>query len=111
LCLDGLHRTLTHRQGAGISVIDPHGSLVDDLLSSIHRACTNDVIYLNPASTRVPGINVLESVSETDRPLVVSSVVSIMRKLWPDSWVRRSEWILEHPLYAPRMREMAVPLQ
>lgn len=87
-------------QGAGISVVDPHGSLVDDLLSSIPRARTNDVIYLNPASPRVPGISILDSVREADRPLVVSSVVSIMRKLWPDSWGPRSEWILEHSLYA-----------
>src|SRR3954466_10326397 len=50
--------------GVGFSVIDPHGSMVWDLLGVIPRSRMNDVILLNPAAnhSRVIGINVLESV-------------------------------------------------
>src|SRR5687767_14643345 len=87
--------------GAGFTVIDPHGSLVEDILTCIPRHRTNDVIYLNPAAgSRVLGINLLESVGRTERSLVVSSVISIMKNLWPLNWGPRSEWILEHCVYA-----------
>src|SRR4051794_31180678 len=49
--------------GNGLTVIDPAGSLIEDILAVIPRHRTNDVIYLNPADrSRVVGINVLESV-------------------------------------------------
>src|ERR1041384_4070996 len=50
--------------GVGFSVIDPHGSLVADLLGVVPRSRTNDVILLNPAAdhSRIIGINILESV-------------------------------------------------
>jgi hypothetical protein len=87
--------------GVGVTVIDPHGSLVDELLSVIPRFRTNDVIYLNPdARDRIIGLNVLESVPPDQRHLVVSSVVSIVKHAWPDNWGPRSEWILEHAAMA-----------
>src|SRR5881398_446242 len=49
--------------GNGLTVVDPHGSLIEDLLAAIPRHRTNDVIYLNPADpARVIGLNVLQSV-------------------------------------------------
>ena len=87
--------------GNGVTVIDPHGALIEDLLESIPRRRTNDVIYINPAHPRrVIGLNILESVRPEDRPLVVSSVISIMKNLWPENWGPRSEWILENSVYA-----------
>src|SRR5436190_523016 len=69
--------------GNGLTVVDPHGSLVEDILTLIPRNRTNDVIYLNPADPeRVIGLNVLESVDSKQRSLVVSSIISIMRNLW-----------------------------
>ena len=68
--------------GHGLTLIDPHGSLVEDLLDAIPRFRTNDVIYVNPADpTRVIGLNVLEAVDRSQRSLVVSSLISILRKL------------------------------
>ena len=87
--------------GNGVTVIDPHGALIEDLLESIPRRRTNDVIYINPAHpSRVIELNILESVRPEDRPLVVSSVISIMKHLWPENWGPRSEWILENSVYA-----------
>lgn len=87
--------------GIGLTVVDPHGSLIQDLLGVIPRHRTNDVIYIDPAhATRVIGLNVLDSVDSSQRSLVVSSVISILRNLWPLNWGPRSEWILEHVIYA-----------
>src|SRR5712671_5190018 len=86
----------------GFSVIDPHGSLVADLLGVVPRSRTNDVILLNPAAdhSRIMGINILESVGPNERHLVVSSVIKIIKNLWPANWGPRSEHLLEHFLYA-----------
>src|SRR3977135_3346265 len=68
--------------GNGLTVIDPHGSLCEDLLNAIPRPRTNDVIHVNPADPdRVIGLNVLESVGRNQRSLVVSSLISILRNL------------------------------
>ncbi len=59
--------------GSGLTVIDPHGALVEDLLRTIPT---------NPSDpARVIGLNVLESVDPSQRSLVVSSLVSILRNL------------------------------
>jgi hypothetical protein len=88
--------------GVGFTIIDPHGSLVSDILGVVPRRRTNDVILLNPAAdhSRVIGITILESVRPSERHLVVSSVISTISNLWPLNWGPRSEWLLEHFLYA-----------
>src|SRR3954451_13686316 len=88
--------------GVGFTILDPHGSLITDILGVVPRSRTNDVIILNPAAdySRVIGINILESVRPNERHLVVSSVISTIRNLWPLNWGPRSEWLLEHFLYA-----------
>ena len=87
--------------GNGVTVIDPHGGLIDDLLEAIPKSRTNDVIYFNPADPeRVIGLNVLESVDKSQRSLVVSSLISILRNLYPNNWGPRTEYILEHAVYA-----------
>ena len=76
--------------GNGLTVIDPHGALIEDLLESIPRHRTNDVIYVNPAHpSRVIGLNVLQSVDRNQRSLVVSSLISILRNLWKHRRIKR----------------------
>jgi type IV secretory system conjugative DNA transfer VirD4/TraG family protein len=97
--------------GNGITVVDPHGSLIEDILQVIPRTRTNDVIYLNPAHPeRVIGLNVLESVNRHERSLVVSSIISILRNLYPHNWGPRTEWILEHAVYALLEQKQPVTL-
>jgi hypothetical protein len=87
--------------GNGLTVVDPAGSLIEDILDIIPRHRTNDVIYINPADPdRVIGLNILESVNPSQRFLVVSSLISILRNLWPANWGPRTEYILEHAVYA-----------
>ena len=83
--------------GNGVTVIDPHGGLIEDLLQAIPKSRTNDVVYFNPAEReRVIGLNVLESVDRSQRSLVVSSLISILRNLYPNNWGPRTVYILEH---------------
>ena len=42
----------------------------------------------------------LEAVDHSQRSLVVSSLISILRNLWPLNWGPRTEYILEHAVYA-----------
>ena len=87
--------------GDALTLLDPHGSLYDDVLSAIPRCRTNDVILIDPAHhDGVVGFNILESVDPGKRHLVVSSVVKIFSTLWRDSWGARSDWLLRNCLYA-----------
>jgi type IV secretory pathway TraG/TraD family ATPase VirD4 len=88
--------------GTGVTVIDPHGDLIDDILENhIPKTRSNDVIYFNPKDqSRALGLNILESPRPEQRSLVVANVVSIFRKLWQDSWGPRLEDIFRNSLYA-----------
>ncbi len=88
--------------GTGVTVVDPHGGLVDDILDNhIPRHRINDVIYFNPKDLdRALGINILECPRPEQRGLAVSSVVSIFHRLWPESMGPRMEDILRNGLHA-----------
>lgn len=71
------------RLGHGVCVIDPHGSLVEDLMPFIPRERADDVIYFNPADIDRPmGLNLLEADTEAERDLVALDAMNIMIKLF-----------------------------
>lgn len=88
--------------GTGITVVDPHGGLCEDLLTNhIPRNRKNDVIYFDPKDrTHALALNILDCSRPGERGLVVSHVVSIFHKLWEDSWGPRLEDILRNALWA-----------
>jgi hypothetical protein len=88
--------------GHGVTVVDPHGQLVEELLENhIPRHRTNDVIYFNPKDQeRAFALNMLDCRRADQRGLVVSNVIGIFKKLWADSWGPRMEDILRNGLYA-----------
>ncbi len=87
--------------GSGVTVIDPHGQLIDDLLQHIPRSRTNDVIYFKPADLeRVASLNILEKVPRAYQPLVVSSIVSTFKALFPNGWGQQSEYLLTNFCFA-----------
>lgn len=87
--------------GEGVCFIDPHGDAVEGLLDYIPPNRVDDVIYFNPADTEHPiSINILEDVGPERRHLVVSSAISIFRKLFNDHWQHRQEHILRNTLLA-----------
>ena len=69
--------------GKGVCVVDPHGSLIDDLLPYIPRERADDVIYFNPADTERPmGLNLLEGKSEEERDLIALDAMNMMVKMF-----------------------------
>lgn len=90
--------------GAGVSVVDPHGQLIDDILDNhIPKARTGDVIYFNPKdSARAIPLNLLDSPSHEFDGLVVDNVMGIFKKLWPDAFAvgARMEDIFRNSFYA-----------
>lgn len=71
--------------GKGVCVVDPHGSLVEDILPHIPKERADDVIYFNPADTSRPmGLNLLEANSDEERDLVALDAMNIMIKLFDE---------------------------
>jgi len=70
-------------QGKGLCVIDPHGSLIEDLLPYIPRSRADDVIYFNPADTERPmGLNLLEGKTSEERDLIALDAMNMMVKMF-----------------------------
>jgi DNA helicase HerA-like ATPase len=75
--------------GAGVAVQDPHGSLVDEILETIPRRRTNDVIYFNPKDrAHAMALNIFDQSDAQGRALLVSYLISIFKALCRDSWGR-----------------------
>ncbi len=69
--------------GKGVCVIDPHGSLIEDLMPYIPRERANDVIYFNPADMERPmGLNLLEGKSPEERDLIALDAMNMMVKMF-----------------------------
>ncbi|MBP7819282.1 type IV secretion system DNA-binding domain-containing protein [Candidatus Gracilibacteria bacterium] len=73
------------KSGAGLCVIDPHGSLVDDILPFIPKERADDVIYFSPADLERPmGLNLFEAEGEAERDLVALDAMNIMIKMFDE---------------------------
>ncbi|MBI2405047.1 type IV secretion system DNA-binding domain-containing protein [Candidatus Gottesmanbacteria bacterium] len=69
--------------GRGAAVIDPHGDLIDGVLSRIPPSRAEDVIYFDPSDIERPmGLNMLEAKTEEQKHFVVTSIVGLMYKLY-----------------------------
>jgi type IV secretory pathway TraG/TraD family ATPase VirD4 len=97
--------------GEGVCFIDPHGDAVETLLDYIPSTRVDDVIYFNPADLDYPvALNVLQGVGPESKHLLVSSLVSIFRKLYTDHWQHRQEHILRNILLTLLERPEAATL-
>ena len=71
--------------GHGVCVIDPHGSLVEDILPCIPKDRIEDVIYFNPSDTDRPiGLNMLEAKTPEQQDFAIQEMISIFYKLVTD---------------------------
>lgn len=89
------------RNGEGMCYIDPHGDSAEKLLKAVPAHRINDVIYFNPADAEFPiAFNILEAVDESKKNLVASGMMGVFKKLWPDVWSARMEYILNNAILA-----------
>ena len=69
--------------GRGVCVIDPHGDLVEKVLSHIPKERAEDVIVFDPADTERPmGMNMLEYDTDEQKTFVINEMISIFDKLY-----------------------------
>jgi energy-coupling factor transporter ATP-binding protein EcfA2 len=89
------------KNGEGMCFIDPHGSAIDTLLDYIPEGRLNDVIYFAPFDSDNPiSFNILETVAEDQKHLVVQGLMSTFDKIWPDTFSERMRYILSNTLLA-----------
>lgn len=71
------------KEGRGVAVFDPHGELVEGLLSRIPKTRAEDVIYFDPSDTQRPmGVNLLEWKTKEQKDFLVQEAVQIFYKLF-----------------------------
>ena len=89
------------KNGEGVCVVDPHGELVEGVLSAIPPERIKDVVYFNPADTGYHiGFNVLELIDPKYKHLVASGLMGIFTKIWANAWSARMEYILNNAILA-----------
>ncbi len=89
------------RRGHGVGFVDPHGEAAERLLDFVPSHRINDVIYFNPSDVEYPiPFNVMERVNAEYRHLVASGLMGAFKKIWPDVWSARMEYILHNTVLA-----------
>lgn len=87
--------------GHGVGIIDPHGEFVERMLEFIPKERIDDVVYFNPDDKEFPvAFNIMEKVRDDQRPLVAAGLMGVFKKLWPDVWSARMEYILSNTILA-----------
>jgi CxxC-x17-CxxC domain-containing protein len=89
------------QRGRGVGFVDPHGEAAEELLDFVPSNRVNDVIYFNPADFNYPiAFNVMERVDVEHRHLVAGGLMGVFKKIWPDVWSARMEYILNNSILA-----------
>ena len=89
------------QRGFGVSFIDPHGESAERLLDYVPKERINDVIYFDPSDINFPiPFNVMEQVNPEFRHLVASGLMATFKKIWPDVWSARMEYLLHNAILA-----------
>ncbi|MCD6528283.1 type IV secretion system DNA-binding domain-containing protein [bacterium] len=89
------------QRGKGICFIDPHGDAGEKLLDFVPSHRIEDVVYFNPADLDFPiAFNIMEKVDLEHRHLVASELMGVFKKIWPDVWSARMEYILYNCILA-----------
>jgi len=89
------------QDGKGVGFVDPHGEAAEEILDFIPSSRVNDVIYFNPADIDFPiAFNIMEKVDLEHRHLVASGLMGVFKKIWPDVWSARMEYILNNSILA-----------
>ena len=96
------------KNNKGLSVIDPHGDLIDQIISVIPKERIQDVVYFNPDDIGYPmGINLLEltpGLNEEDsireKEFIAESIISVFNKIYTDKYSGpRMEYILRNTIH------------
>lgn len=85
--------------GRGCALLDPHGDLVEEVLSNIPEERKEDLIYFNIPDPKLNlKYNPFKRVSYEKRSLVASGILDVFSKLWDRAWGVKLEHILRHAI-------------
>ena len=86
--------------GDGVTILDPHGDLIESVIPHIPPGRMQDVIYLDPADADYPvGINPLEAHSEVEKIVLSSDMVGMFKRL-STSWGDQMTSVLANAIAA-----------
>lgn len=86
--------------GLGFSLIDPHGDLVESVISYIPENRVNDVVIIDPSDFEFPiGFNILSAKTEVEKIVLSSDLISIFRRQ-STSWGDQMTTILTNAINA-----------
>lgn len=86
--------------GNGCALFDPHGDVVDDLVSRIPNHRRKDVILFDPSDTEYPiGFNLLEAKTDIERIVLSSDLVEVF-KARSTSWGDQMTSVLSNAINA-----------
>ncbi len=87
--------------GHGVGLVDPHGDFAEKIINYIPPNRINDVVYFNPADIDFPiGFNILETIKVEHKHLITAGLMGVFKKIWPDVWSARMEYILNNTILA-----------
>lgn len=73
--------------GEGVCVIDPHGDLIEKLLTKIPASRVNDVILFDPSDVERPiGFNMLQYRTEAQKYFLIQEILAILERLFEDKY-------------------------
>lgn len=87
--------------GRGVGIVDPHGEFAERMLNFVPEERMREVVYFNPADLEYPvAFNSMESIFPEQRHLVASGLLGVFKKIWPDVWSTRMEYLLSNAILA-----------
>lgn len=87
-------------KGTGVILFDPHGDLINDVISHIPVARLHDVVLVDPSDNEFPiGLNILEAHTEIEKEVLSSDLVAIFKK-YATSWGDQMSAILGNAILA-----------
>jgi hypothetical protein len=87
-------------QGRGLTVLDPHGDLIDKAIKHIPDERLKDVILVDPSDSEYPiGLNLLSANSEPEKVILSSDLVSLFRR-FATSWGDQMTSVLANAINA-----------
>lgn len=89
------------KNGNGVGFVDPHGEAAEEILKFVPEDRIKDVVYFNPADVENPvAFNIMEDVDVEYRHLIAGGMMGVFKKIWPDVWSSRMEYILNNAILA-----------
>jgi hypothetical protein len=87
--------------GEGLALFDPHGDLVEEVVSRVGSNRQSDLVYLNvPDTSEIWHFNPFAGIPTERHALAASGMVEVFKKLWPDDWGPRLEHLLRNVVFA-----------